>query len=320
MKQILKTALQFLAIMAVSAVLIGNMALASSLPMPDSAYGIYKSAQIPTPDIGSGEGQQAVVEFVINGVLPYVKVLTGVIGLLFISLMGFTLITASGNEEEVSRATRGIIYSIIAFVMISMSQDVAAIFDMRKDTLFGSPQSILQRVHLFDKQVEIFVTFVKYVIGSYAVVMIVRSAAKLITAGGNEETTAKHKKSIMYSLSGLVLVYLGDVFINKVFYKIDKTSYSGITGAHPYSDAKAGVEQIVGITNLVVSFVGPAAVLMLLIGGVMYATAGGEDTAVERAKRIIFASIGGIVIVYGAFALVSTVLAGRLEDIQAIAQ
>lgn len=320
MKQITKTFFQFLAVMAISVFLINSIALASSLPVTDGAKDIYRSNDIPSPEIGAGEGQQALIEFIINGVLPYVKVLVGVAGLIFITLMGYTLVTASGNDEEISRARRGIIYTLIAFLIISMSEDIAAIFDMRTTTLFGSPQSILQRVHLFDKQIEIFVTFIKYLLGAYATLMIVRSAVGMVTSGGNEEEASKQRKSIMYSLGGLVLVFVGDVFINKVFYRIDKTSYSGITGIHPYADAKAGVEQIVGITNLVVSFVGPAAVLMLLVGGVMYATAAGEESGVERARRIIVASLIGIVIIYGAFALVSTVLSGRLEDIQVIAQ
>lgn len=320
MKQIAKTISQFLLVMAISSFIISNLAFASYLPIPDTAKEIYRASDIPAPEVGAGEGQKTVIEFVINGILPYAKVLTGVVGLLFITLMGYTLVTASGNEEEISRARRGIVYTLIAFLIVSMSEDIAAIFDMRTTTLFGSPQSILQRVHLFDKQVEIFVTFIKYLLGAYATLMIVRSAISMVTSGGNEEEAGKSRKSILYSAAGLVLVFVGDVFINKVFYKIDKTSYSGITGIHPYADAKEGVDQIVGITNLVVSFVGPAAVLMLLVGGVMYATAGGEEAGVERARRIIFASIIGIVIIYGAFALVSTVLSGRLEDIQVIAQ
>lgn len=320
MKQTAKTLFQLFITLAISSLFITLTASASYLPMPDKAYEIYRASDLPAPDVGSGEGQQAVVEFVLNGILPYVKVILGVAGLLFITLMGYTLLTASGNDEEISRARRGIVYTLIAFLIVSMSEDIAAIFDMRTTTLLGSPQSILQRVHLFDKQVEIFVTFIKYLLGTYATLMIVRSAIGMVTSGGNEEEASKQRKSIGYSIGGLVLLYVGDVFVNKVFYRIDKTSYSGITGIHPYADAKEGVEQIVGITNLVVSFVGPAAVLMLLVGGVMYAAAAGEDAAVDRAKRIITASLVGIVIIYGAFALVSTVLSGRLETLEVVAK
>ena len=65
-------------------------------------------------------------------------------------------------------------------------------------------------------------TFIKYIIGSAATIMVVYSAARLITAGGDEEKVSTHKAGIMYSAGGLILIYIGDIFINKVFYKIDK--------------------------------------------------------------------------------------------------
>jgi len=63
--------------------------------------------------------------------------------------------------------------------------------------------------------------------------------------------------------------------------------------------------------------VGPIAVLVLVLGGIMYTTAGGDEEKMNKAKRLLIATGIGIMIIYGAFALVSTFLAG---DIQAISQ
>ncbi len=290
----------------------------SYLPENDKSFEIFKESSVPVPPKGL-TGQETVKEVVLGG-LSYVKVVTVVVGILFITIMGYTLVTSGSNEEDVTKAKRGLIYTIIAFMMISMSQDIAKIFDMEKGTLLGSPQEILNRVRLFDKQLEIFIVFVKYVIGAYATLQVVRSGIKLATAGGNDEEIGKQKKSIMFSAGGLLLIYIGDIFINKVFYKVDKTVYSGITGIHPKVDAKEGIEQIVGITNLIVSFVGPIAVLMLIAGAIMYITAGGEDEKMQKAKRLLLATAIGIVVIYGAFALVSTVIAGRLEGIGTLAE
>jgi len=189
---------------------------------------------------------------------------------------------------------------------------------MKDGTIISSPQEILNRYRLFDRQVQVFVTFVKYVIGAYATLFAVRSGIGLVTSGTNEEERGKYKKSLMYSASGLFLLYVGQIFVEKVFYKIDKNVYSGITGVHPSIDAKAGVDQIAGITNLIVSFVGPVAVLIFIIGGIMYATAAGEEERMEQAKRLLLSAVIGIVIIYGAFAVVSTVLASKLTDLGAL--
>lgn len=282
------------------------------LPLSNEAKNIYESGDIPVP---TGESGQEMVKTLVLGTLGYFKVFAVAIGILFISLMGLRLIMATGNEEDISKARKGLIYALIAFLIISMSQDLAKIFDMEKSTLLGSPQSILNRVHLFDKQVEIFMTFIKYVIGSYATVMIITAGIKLITSGANDEEVGKQKKSIMYSIGGLLMIYVGEIFINKVFYKIDKNVYSGITGVHPSVDAKEGVEQLAGITNFILTFVGPIALLMLIGGAIMYATAAGEEENMNKAKRLLTATVIGIVIIYGSFAIVNTIISSRLTEI-----
>lgn len=289
-------------------------ALAANLPGTSSE--LFSSSGLPTP--AEGQSGQETLNQVVFSALGYVKVIVGVIGVLLITVIGYKLVISGSNEEEVTKAKRALTYTIIAFVMISMSDDIGKIFDMKDGTLLQNPQEILQRVKLFDRQVEIAITFMKYTIGSLATLMLVRAGTKMITEGGNEEETTKAKKSLLYTTGALLMIYVGDIFINKVFYKINKNVYSGITGVNPQLDAKAGVEQIVGITNLIVTFVGPVAVLILLAGAIMYATSGGEEEKMEKAKRLVFSAALGILVIYGAFAIVSTVISGKLTSIGAV--
>lgn len=317
-KKLVKFIFEFLVVMGLMSISLHFSAIAagSVLPANPGAVKIYTDKGLPVPPAGD-DGFSIFKKAVLGG-LQYVKILTVVVGILFITIMGYTLVTSGSNEEDVTKAKKGIIFTIIAFIMISLSQNIAKVFDMTDGSILGSPQEILNRVHIFDKQTEIFVTFVKYVIGTYAVLQIVRHGAKMITAGANDEEMSKRKKAIMFNAAGLLLVYMGDIAINKVFYKVDKSVYSGINGVHPSTDAKAGVEQIVGITNFIVSFVGPIGVLMLIAGAIMYATAGGQDEQLQKAKRVLITSGIGLVIIFGAFAIVSTVLAGKLQDIGSI--
>lgn len=316
MKKTAKFIMQLLVVMMSMTFALGLTALAKeSLPISPGAETIY-TENLVTPPKGVS-GQTTAKNLILSG-LEYVKILIAVIGIVYISIMGYTMVTNGENEEEVTKAKRGLIYTLIAFLLISMSEDFGRIFDMDQGTLLENPQEVIKRAHLFDKQVEIIVTFIKYCLAAFATLMLVRSGFKLITAGGNDEETSKHKKSIMYSAGGLVLIYLGDIFINKVFYKVNKNVYSGITGVHPKVDAKEGIAQIIGATNFVVSFIGPLAVLMLLVGAIMYATAGGEEEALNKAKRVLITVAIGIVLIFGAFAIVSTVVAGKLQDLEAI--
>ena len=66
---------------------------------------------------------------------------------------------------------------------------------------------------------------------------------------------------------------------------------------------------------LVAAIAGPFALLSLVGGGLMYVLAGGEEEKVGKAKKIITWALIGIVIIYGAFAIVSTFVARQFEGI-----
>ncbi len=288
----------------------------SLLPVEEKAWGIYIEGGIPAPALGMGTEQ--ILEIILTRGLRYVKLIVVALGILFITIAGYTLVISGEKEEELTRAKSGLIYTIIAFVLISMAQEIAQIFDMGTATFFGSPRDLLNRVKLFDRRVEIIITFIKMLLGTIATLMVVISGFKLVVAGGTEEEATKNKNALMYSSGGLLLIFLGDVFINRVFYKINRQVYTGKTGVQPQIDAKAGVEELVGITNLIVSIVGPLAILMVLIGGIMYAISGGEEEKMNKAKRLLFAAGIGLVLIFGAFALVNTIISGRLQTMGAI--
>jgi len=315
-KEIIKSGLQLFTILVV--IHFANsfdIVNAATLPILEGAKEEFIKGDIIVPPDAEG---LTIAEQLVFGALGYVKALMVAIGILFITITGMQLIMANGDEESITKSRKAIIYTIIGFVIISMSQEFARVFDMKDGTIISSPQEILNRYRLFDRQVQVFVTFVKYVIGAYAALFAVRSGIGLITSGANEEERGKYRNSLMYSAGGLFLLYVGQIFIEKVFYKIDKNVYSGVTGVHPSIDAKAGVDQIAGITNLVVSFVGPVAVLVFIVGAVMYATAAGEEERMEQAKKLLISSVIGIVIIYASFAIVSTVLASKLTDLGAL--
>lgn len=312
MKKTAKLLLQFLVVMGLITVFTNIHAFAvSALPGDQAATDvIYTEASLPVP--GQTDSNAILGQVIMSG-LAYTKVIIVAMGILFITIMGYRMVVGSDNEEEITNVKKGIIYTLIAFLILSMSQDLAKIFDYSNGTILQSPTEILKRVRVWDKQVEIAIKFIKYVIAAFAGVMIVRSSIKLITSGGEDEETSKHRHSILYSAAGLLLVYGGDIFINKVFYVVNTKKYTGTKGIEWSVDAGQGVKELVGITNMIVSFVGPLAILMLVVASLMYLAAGGEQEKMEKAKRIIIAVVIGLVIIYGAFALVNTVVLGRLS-------
>jgi cytochrome bd-type quinol oxidase subunit 2 len=215
------------------------------------------------------------------------------------------MVTANGNEEAFDKAKKIILYSVLGLVMIAMSSEIATILDLRDGGILGDQAEIRERFAVFDKSVNIIITFIKYVIGAVAVLMLVISGANMVAKGGNEEEAAKEKKRIGYISLGLVGLIFVDNIIRNVLYKIDKPL------SDPTIDVSQGIREIVSFTNLIITFVGPVAILTLVAGGAMYVFSAGNDETQEKAKKMIFTSLVGIILIYGAFGIVSTIVAGR---------
>jgi hypothetical protein len=71
---------------------------------------------------------------------------------------------------------------------------------------------------------------------------------------------------------------------------------------------------ITGIIQVILGFLGVIAVLIILWGGFIWMTAGGEPDKVEKAKKMIYAGIIGLVIIFAAYAI-STFVIARLTTL-----
>ena len=81
------------------------------------------------------------------------------------------------------------------------------------------------------------------------------------------------------------------------------SAISGATGGETSFKALAQT-----ILNYALSFLGFVATIMVIYGGVLYVTSAGNDTEVEKAKKILLYAVVGIVLILLSFALVNTVL------------
>ena len=62
------------------------------------------------------------------------------------------------------------------------------------------------------------------------------------------------------------------------------------------------------IVNFFLTFLGLIAVVMIIYGGFLYVTAGGNNEKIESAKKIIMYAVVGIIVILLSFAIVNTVL------------
>ena len=282
---------------------------ASYLPLPNEAD-LCNGFPCPEGDTGVD-----IAKSLVGKVIDNVRVIIGAVAIIMIIVSGVKLMSAGGNEEEFSKQSTSLVYAIIGLFFVGLAGELASIFEVDRGGFLKDPNVALQKSRIFSRAVEVFITFIKYIIGSVAVLMLVRNGMRLLVYGGNEEEVTKDKKNIFYAMLGLIFIMLSNTVINKVFFKIDTSQYPGIGAVRPAIDVKQLVGEIAGITNLVAAITGPFALLSLVAGGLMYTLSAGDEEKIGKAKKIIFGSLIAIVLIYGAFAIVSTFVARKFEGL-----
>jgi len=84
---------------------------------------------------------------------------------------------------------------------------------------------------------------------------------------------------------------------------LDKLSSTGLGGQD------ADLREVVGsIIKVALSFLGVVAIIIVLIGGFKYMTAGGSDDKVAEARKWIISGIIGVAIILAAYAITTFVI------------
>jgi len=312
MKQKLKQQLGLVLVTVFLSIIIGGLiqicSAQEAIPLPDPTY----YGDLPLPKGETGE-QKAI--FLVNRVVDNVKYIIGAVAILFIIVSGFRMITAQGNEETVEKQSKAILWGIVGLAIIGLSSELVDIFSVEKGG-FLKDQARLQTVSkLFDDQVQVIVSFIKYIIGGLAILFIIRSGFRMIAMGaGNPEELEKDKKNLVWASIGLILIVVANNLINNVLYVVKRSPYPGVEGVTPGISPEGAVDEVVGITNLIVSIAAPLAVAVLVAGGIWYLVAAGNEENQGKAKKMIIAAIIGLILIFGAFAIVSTLISGDIGE------
>lgn len=136
------------------------------------------------------------------------------------------------------------------------------------------------------------IDFVKYILGSIAVLMLIIHSIHLIGAGKeSEEKVTKEKAFLKYALMGLVLVFISEEAVKLAFFGEEGEALRNSEEA--IESAQAGSEIIRGLYTFLQAFLGSIAVLMIVYSGFQILVASGSEEATTAAKkRIIISGIG----------------------------
>lgn len=219
--------------------------------------------------------------------------------IIWIIISGVQMVTAGGDESKITEQKRSITYAVIGLAVILVLERMIVL-------VYGVPgveRGFVERPEEFSQEIFGIVSFIKALIGAAAILMIIISGFKTITAVGDEEKITKQRKSIIWIIVGIVIILINQFIVENLYIKPIQEA-----GVIEPTNVENIINLIGKVTQFLLGFVGLIAFAALIYGaGTMIANYG-NDELVQRAKKIIKNAIIGIIVIISAFAIVSTVI------------
>lgn len=216
-----------------------------------------------------------------------------VLAVIFLIISGYMYLTARGSDDQIEKAKKATQFTVMGIVILSTASIIVT--------------TITQSINPTGFDSAPIVTLADHIVGIlYSVVMVITvlfliiSGFQFITARGDEEQIGKAKKSVMFSVIGLVIMNLAYLVVGAFFAPENGEIV-------PRIDANKMVEIIVQVSKVLLSVVGFIAILLLIFNGFSYITSRGEEEQMNKAKSGIVAAIIGLVIIVFSYSLVSIV-------------
>lgn len=145
--------------------------------------------------------------------------------------------------------------------------------------------------------------FLQGIIAILSLIMIVIGSIVYMTAAGDEKKLGTGKMIITASLIGLALALAAPSFLKQIG---EILGWGGVDGSD-VAGAKTLLEILQTALNFLLSIVGIIAIIMLVIGGLMYLLSAGGEERMKTGKSIVIYSLIGISVALAALVLVAQV-------------
>lgn len=243
---------------------------------------------------GSMESQ---IEETTLRVFKTLKIVIGGLLVIYLVYAGVMMILSMWDDDQkLSESKRSIRYAIIWLLFINIPWLLYNSFSNKRtsdditSTIWDSvtiyQRNIFMNSDVFGSTLGNILTFLQISVVAIAIFIIVFAGIKIIIASGDEDKITESKNKILWSLAGLVFIWVMEVWRNVVF---------------KWDFKWQGQELFSTLANLALFFAGPIAIFFLSLAWYYYITAWGDDDKVKKAKSIVLNTLIATLILLGIY-------------------
>jgi hypothetical protein len=225
--------------------------------------------------------------FVATEVIPEMKILFAGFLLIFFVYYAMRLLLESGEESTQTEVKAAYGYAVSGAVLVSVASLIAlSVGNEASGTLINSdPGGPAQTA------IDLVITYLQWLMGTAVLIFIAFQGVRLVILHGQDAEAEKQKTRFFHGLAGVAIVILANTIVGAV-----AGSQASLLG----TQGKAAVDLMLEIFGILV-------ILSFIVAGVMLVISTDEGLK-DRAKKIFYAGIVGMIVVFSAFMIVTFVL------------
>lgn len=168
-------------------------------PSVTHAAGLWDNLQTP---LETGKFEMENMQQLVLNIIDLALILVTWITMIFMIVGGYLYIASGGNPDLLERAKKTITGAIIAFILIIMSKAIVAFIESGlskyQTTLSTDLVGALRDV----------INLMLFPVGLIGVLGLIAGGYQYMTAAGNPDQIGKAKKTILYSIIGLIAIII----------------------------------------------------------------------------------------------------------------
>jgi threonine/homoserine/homoserine lactone efflux protein len=313
-----------LLILTFSAFALSQTVNAFDLPF-GSQEGLIDPSEIQDPDFsGTSDAGSQVLTGAMIKIVDTFRLIIGSIAVLWLVYSGLRMVTAGADEDQTTKAKKGVTWSIISLALILISKPmILNVFygggSITAGEALADRESIQQSISAGSRIILAVLGWVKTIMVTVAMFYLIFSGWKMIQAFGNQEEVSSQKTVLTWIGVGLILFSINEVLINEVLYNVAFNNLDlGEEGVSAESlkvvfkqDPARGIREVVGIIKFLLRLIAIIAFVVLVYGGGRFIFAFGDEEQVNSGKTAMKGAIIGIIVILISYSLVATLISGE---------
>lgn len=161
----------------------------------------------------------------IRGIIGFLEVFIGSVAVLIIIIKGFQLVTSAGEEEQITKTKKHIIYAAVGLVVVGLSEVIVRGF------IFPEGGSQLPKTEVGKKLIISITNYLAGFVAIFAFIMLFYGGYRYVVSGGEDEVKEKVKKIIYGAVMALLLALGAFAIVNTLIKVGDEKKPETVTVA-----------------------------------------------------------------------------------------